>query len=116
MGAAMSWDIAIIKLKTTEEGGRKSPVHVRDHYRYVVPVMFTNVPELANEYFDCWILFDNRPIPPGGSAANVPIAFLYDHYVRPWLVVGAQFTMFEGRDVGHGTLVKLGTGVRPDVE
>lgn len=108
----MSLDIATITLISTREGGRKEPIKIPPGLRFTCPVFFTNVPELMEHGYDCTILFGiGKPIYPGDSVDEIPLIFLFDMDVRPWLFVGAMFRLWDGRDIGSGMIVELGTGM-----
>lgn len=108
----MHWDLANITLIPTHEGGREKPIKVPRGLRFTCPVFFTNVPELMEHGYDCTILFDiGKPFYPGDSVDKIPLIFTFDMDVRPWLFVGAMFRLWDGRDIGNGVIVELGTGM-----
>src|SRR5262245_29151867 len=90
--------IVEIELLATENGGRQSSLPTP---QFGCPV------GIAGEYFDCRVdLTEVGKISPGGKA-TVPMAFLFPEFVKPLLAPGVQFTLWEGRTIGHGRVIKV---------
>ena len=90
--------VADIELLLSSEGGRHAPI---SGPFYGCPLGF------GGEYFDCRLdLTEVGAIAPGGHA-RVPVKFLSRDLIVPRLCVGAEFTLWEGKTIGRGTVVQL---------
>jgi len=98
--------IARISLARTEEGGRRTPISAAT---YPCPVFFEGVPELSAHGYDCRIALSDlgRPISPGDTVDEVAMAFLSADEVLPHLRPGVTFTLWEGKTIGRGTVLRV---------
>jgi len=87
-----------IRLYTTEEGGRRSPV--------LLPQLRCML-EYKEELFDCVLLLDEVGSISPGYEGEVPIAILFSHYVMDRLQVGDRFRLRELRFIGEGEVVEI---------
>lgn len=101
--------IARISLARTEEGGRRTPISVAI---YSCPVFFEGVPELCAHGYDCRIAVSEigRPISPGDTVDEVALAFLSADEVLPFMRHGVTFTLWEGKTIGRGTVLRVEDG------
>lgn len=97
--------LADINLKSTADGGRKSPIMAERRY-FPCPLFFDSVKELSAHGYDCRMHID-RDLWPGDSAKEVPIAFLCPEDVQPHLKVGVEFNMWEAGYIGRGRVVAM---------
>ena len=90
--------IVDVELLSTTDGGRRVPT----------PATFLGCPfGVDGEYFDCRLLFwETGPLSPGASA-RVPVVFLSPALVIPRIHPGKSFTLWEGKTIGHGTVVEV---------
>ncbi len=101
--------MAKIQLKSTEEGGKISPVGLGDNYG--CPVFFKDVAALSNHGWECRLLLKRlkRTIAPGETAENVAVAFLSPDEVFQHLRVGMRFKLWEGGEIGEGEITGIPT-------
>jgi len=91
---------ARIRLLATAEGGRRGPIGT-DHREYRCPV------GLDDAFFDCRLVtLDSSAVQPG-SSADVFIEFLSPELVLPHVAVGKEFTLWEGRTIATGTVMRI---------
>jgi hypothetical protein len=102
----MKRGIATIHLTRTEEGGRNQPLPLR---AFGCPVFFENVPEFQAHGYDCRLLLPEHgePIPPGGAAVEIAVLFLSADEVLPHMKPGVRFSLWDGKTIGSGTVVRL---------
>jgi hypothetical protein len=98
--------IATLRLARTEEGGRRTPIAGST---YACPVFFDGVPQLASHAYDCRILLPEGvpTIAPGDTIAEIPLLFLSPDQVFPHLRLGVTFTLWEGKTIGRGVVVRI---------
>ena len=97
--------LADVELLTTAAGGRRAPIGVE---QYNCPFGF------AGEYFECRIdLSDHGTLAPG-ARARLPVKFLRPDLILDRLAPGAAFVLWEGRDIGKGTVVQVFLQAPPD--
>ena len=98
--------IASIHLTRTEEGGRKQPLPPRI---FGCPVFFENVPDLQAHGYDCRMLLaeHGKRIPPGGTIGEIALLFLLADEVLPHMKPGVEFSLWEGKTIGSGTVVRV---------
>jgi hypothetical protein len=72
------------------------------------PVFFENLPELSVHGYDCRLFTRELPVPlaPGGSA-DVRMAFLSWKEIASKVHIGTRFSLWEGKTIGHGEIVRL---------
>lgn len=92
--------IVRVKLRSVELGGRKTPI---PPIEYGCPFFF------EGEGFDCRLLLDqaNVCLEPGGPEAEVPVKFLWPELIKPRLKPGDKFTLWEGKDIADGQVVRV---------
>ena len=61
---------------------------------------------VAGEAFDCRFLITDQTLELGGTY-EVPIQFLSPELVLPKLSVGTTVTLWEGKDIATGKVVRL---------
>src|SRR2546423_750063 len=97
----MLWEphiLADIELLTTDSGGRSTTLSAQS---YGCPLGFEGA------YFECRLdLSEVGPLDPG-DRARVPIRFFHPELILPRLTRGSEFTLWEGKTVGRGTVVEL---------
>jgi hypothetical protein len=98
--------IANIRLRTTEEGGRRQSILATT---YGCAVFFENVPELQEHGYDCRMLLAElgSTVDPGDSVEGVPLTFLSADEVMPHMKPGVSFSLWEGKTIGAGTVVSV---------
>jgi hypothetical protein len=99
MTAFLKADItAEVTFLPTAEGGRQGPTQAD---WYGCPLHF------EGDYFD--IRFDLSSIGcvSPGETVRVPARFLFPELIKPRLAVGSLFTLWEGRTVGQGRVLKI---------
>ena len=98
--------IASIHLKKTEDGGRKSAI-IGPIYH--ATAFFEDVPALWEFGLDCRMLVAERgkPILPGEMVDEIALLFLYPDDVLPHLRTGIEFTLWEGKIIGTGTVLRV---------
>lgn len=90
--------IARVRLLTTLEGGREERTP-RDFFGCVFC--------LDGEHNDCRLLLaDTGPLEPG-QKAEVPLVFTSPDLVIPRLRVGSRFTLWEGRHIADGEVLRV---------
>lgn len=89
-----------------EEGGRRTPISVPT---YGCPVFFEGVPELSAHAYDCRMSISDlgRPISPGDTVEEIALAFLSADQVLPHMMPGVTFTLWEGKTIGSGTVLRI---------
>jgi len=86
-----------VRFKTHDEGGRKTPV-TGDYY--ACPLF------VDGEGFECRLLIDGKTLALG-QWYELPVKFMNKELVVPKLSVGKVVTLWEGKDVGLGKILKL---------
>ncbi len=85
-------------LLPTESGGRRGPT-LADKFGCPVGI--------GSEFFDMRIDLSSTGSLSPGQTARVPMAFLRPDFVLPLLHVGSEFTLWEGRTIGHGRVIEM---------
>ena len=97
---AMMSDISIrVRLKTPAEGGRNGPI---------LGPRFGCVLFVEGEAFDCRLLIDGRDLELGNTY-EVPLKFLNASLVMDKLSIGTSITLWEGKEIAAGTVVRVGS-------
>jgi hypothetical protein len=86
-----------VRFRTTEEGGRKSPV---------VGAFYACPMFIDGEGFDCRLFIKGLKLNLG-SYYEVPLKFLNREMALSRLSVGKIVTLWEGRDVADGKITKI---------
>lgn len=95
----MTPDITIeVRFKTTAEGGRAGPV---------VGTQFGCPMYIAGEAFDCRLLIEGRVLGLG-ETYEVPVKFLNADLALPRLAPGKEITLWEGKEIAKGKVLRLG--------
>jgi hypothetical protein len=89
-----------IRLKTTHEGGRKNAISIADR-PFGCPLF------VAGEAFDCRFLLENQRLELGRTY-EIPIKFLCPETAIQKLSAGAAITLWEGKDIPIGKVIRLG--------
>lgn len=90
--------IASLRVLSTGEGGRKSPI---------VASVFGCIFEHGGEANDCRLLLEGKGDVWPGQQISAPIKFLFPDLVRPRLQVGDTFRLIEGKVIAHGTVDEI---------
>lgn len=95
-----------IRLLRAEEGGRLTSISVPD---YRCPVFFEGIPELSAHAYDCRMLVQEigKPIFPGDTVDEIPLLFLSEDEVIPYLRPGVTFKLWEGKTIGTGVVLRV---------
>jgi hypothetical protein len=93
-----------VRLKMTAEGGRQGPI-VTTNYPFGCPLF------VDGEAFDCRVLVLNRTLELG-STYELPIKFLRPDLALLKLSVGKSITLWEGKDIANGKVVRFEDGIR----
>jgi hypothetical protein len=88
-----------VRLKTTAEGGRQGPIVIAKH-PYGCPLL------VDGEAFDCRLLIEGQTLELG-SSYELPIKFFRPELALPKLSVGKSVTLWEGKDIATGKVVRL---------
>lgn len=86
-----------IRLKNTEEGGRKGAV-IGDFHGCVLLI--------DGEAFDCRLILRGRRLELG-ETYEVAVKFLNRDLVAPKLAVGKPLSLWEGKEIATGTVLSL---------
>ncbi len=86
-----------VRFRTTEEGGRKTPVTGEF---YACPLF------IDGEAYDCRLLIKGMKLELGRSY-EVPIKFLNRDLVVPKLFIGKCVILWEGKDVADGKVTRI---------
>ena len=91
-----------VRFKTTAEGGRQGAIVIPEHSEipYGCPLF------VDGEAFDCRLLLKGRTLELGGTY-ELPIAFLCPDLALPKLSVGKAVTLWEGKEIGTGKIVRV---------
>jgi len=92
-----------IRFKTTAEGGRRSDVASNV---YGCPLF------VDGEGFDCRLLLRDQTLHLG-ETYEVPIKFMNPDLILPKLVPGKSITLWEGKEIATGKVVRLGSPTLP---
>ncbi|GKT26119.1 hypothetical protein [Acidovorax sp. SUPP3334] len=97
---------AKINLFSNFDGGRSQAIPAMN---FGCPVFFENIPALSKHGYDCRLLMSEygQSISPGEIAEPVPIIFLSQDEVLLHVKVGAQFSLWEGKKIGVGEILKI---------
>lgn len=92
-----------VRFRTTAEGGRQTPVVVpkRGNGHYGVPLF------ADGERFDCRVLLWGETLELGRTYDEVPIKFLVPDSALRKLRVGMPLTLWEGKDVADGKVIRM---------
>ena len=98
--------VARMRLLSQEEGGRSHPL---PSDAFGCPMFFENIPELSSHGYDCRILLSGirKPVVPGDEVEEVGILFLSPEEVFAHLRSGARFTLWEGKTIAHGEVLRI---------
>ena len=100
----MQPDIYIkVRFKTTEEGGRKTSVKRRLDLGpnfYACPLF------IDDKAYDCRLLIGDNEIELG-KYYEVPVKFLNIDLALPSLSVGKKITLWEGKEVANGEILRI---------
>ena len=98
--------IASIRLKSTTDGGRSTPISTAVHH---ATAFFESVPALRKFGRDFRMLVGEHgnPILPGETVREVALLFLFPDDVLPHLFSGLEFTIWEGKIIGTGTVLRV---------
>lgn len=91
--------IIAIRFKTTGEGGRQGPLLIADH-PFGCPVF------IDGEAFDCRFVVRDQAFELGATY-EIPIKFLRLDLVASHLRVGKVVTLWEGKEIGSGQIVRI---------
>jgi hypothetical protein len=86
-----------VRFKTTDEGGRKTPV-VGNYYSCPLFV--------DGEGFDCRIFLGNQKVELG-EWYQLPVKFLHREFVISKLSPGKPISLWEGKDVANGKVLEV---------
>lgn len=96
--AVASEIVAEIVLLPTTEGGKQSPITAGE-YRGVLGV--------SGEHFSFRLsVSEGQQLSPG-SSGRFGIQFLFPDAALPHFTIGTEFTVWEGRVVGHGSVIEV---------
>lgn len=72
-------------------------------------MFFETVPELQAHGYDCRMLVSEHgeAIPPGGAVDEIALLFLSADEVLPHMRPGVRFSLWEGKTIGSGTVVRV---------
>lgn len=106
MGVAVKQVIVTIEMLSTEQGGRRTPI---SGPFYHCPVFFQGIPELSSHGYDCRMLVSmlEGPILSGDTIGEVGLLFLSEAEVVPHMRPGVGFTLWEGKTIGSGTVLRV---------
>ena len=96
--------LAEVHLLATQDGGRKCPT---PSDKFGCPVGF------EGEYFDMRIDLSEAGSLSPGMTKEVPIRFLWPELILPRLRMGSEFTLWDGKTIGHGRVTKICGSVYP---
>jgi hypothetical protein len=98
--------IARVGFLSNAEGGRTQPIPLMD---FGCPVFFENVTSLSKHGYDCRLLVPRhgRVICPGETVENLSMVFLYPKDVFPHLCAGVRFTLWEGKTIARGEILRI---------
>ena len=100
----MNADILIeVRFFTTEEGGRQTPLNLsKGEFPFGCPFVFSD-----GEAFDCWLLFASEKVYEFGTPHQIPVKFLSWDLVKSKLTVGEAFTLWEGKTIATGKVLRI---------
>lgn len=91
--------IAELLLLPTEAKGRLTSICSGEH-RGVLGV--------GSEHFSVrWFVPVGEELTPGGCSETFGIQFLFPEAALPYFKVGSKFTVWEGREIGSGRVLKV---------
>jgi hypothetical protein len=104
----MSKVFAKVKLLSSAEGGRSMPLPLEV---FGCPMFIEGIPELSTHAYDCRLLLSPAlgRMAPGDIIEEVGIVFLSPEEVLSYVNVGTRFTLWEGRTIAHGEVLRLET-------
>jgi len=96
----MKADVIIeVRLKTTAEGGRLEAIRIAEK-PYGCPLF------IDGEGFDCRLLLTHQTLELG-EVYELPVKFLRGDLALPKLSVGKPVTLWEGKEIAIGKVVRL---------
>ncbi len=100
----MNADVYIkVRFKTSEEGGRKTPVKRKTPLGpdfYGCPLM------VDGKAYDCRLLIGDQEIELG-KYYEIPVKFLAKNLALPNLAVGKNIILLEGKEIANGQVIKI---------
>lgn len=87
---------ALVRFRTTVEGGRLTDIKGASHYS--APVF------VDGQGFDCRIILNGRVLPLG-ETLELELHFLNPKAAIPLLPRGTHFTLWEGKTIAEGTVI-----------
>ncbi|MEI8329516.1 MAG: hypothetical protein WCG14_05930 [Chlamydiia bacterium] len=100
----MNADVYIkVRFKTSEEGGRKTPVKRKTPLWpdfYGCPLM------VDGKAYDCRLLIGDQEIELG-KYYEIPVKFLDKNLALPNLAVGKNIILLEGKEIANGQVIKI---------
>ncbi len=100
----MEPDIYIkVRFKTSAEGGRKTPLKRKTPLGpdfYACPMM------INGKAYDCRLLIENKEMELG-KYYEIPVKFLNKDLALPNLSIGANITLWEGKDIADGQVTRI---------
>lgn len=98
--------VAKMHFLSPDEGGRSQalPTDI-----FGCPMFFEGIPELSSHGYDCRLLLsvNRKPIAPGDEVEEMRIVFLSPEEVFAHVRSGTKFTLWEGKTIAHGEVVRL---------
>lgn len=91
--------IVEVRFKTTAEGGRQNAIVITE-IPYNCPLF------VGAEAFDCRLLLKSQTLELGATY-ELPVKFLRPELALPKLSVGKPVTLWEGKDIAVGKVVRL---------
>lgn len=96
----MQPDVIIeVRFKTTAEGGRQGAIAIGETH-YGCPLV------VEGEGFDCRLLVSGRTLQLG-KTYELPVKFLNPDFVLPKLSPGKVVTLWEGKEIASGKVVRV---------
>lgn len=86
-----------VRFKTTEEGGRNTPV--KGDF-YACPLF------VDGDGFECRLLIKGQTLELG-NLYEVPVKFMNKELILPKLDIGKVVMLWEGKDVGSGKVLRF---------
>lgn len=95
-----------IKMYDTENGGRRVPI---PPVQFGCLLLFKNITELSAYPYDCRMYFNEckKGIKPGEQMDNIPAAFLSPCKIFPYISVGTEFYIRDGKIIGDGIITSI---------
>ncbi len=92
-----------VRFKTTSEGGRETPLRRKTSLTeefYACPLV------IDSKAYDCRLLIEDKEIELG-KYYEIPVKFLNKDLALPRLSVGKSITLWEGKEVAKGEVIKI---------